>query len=163
MAVINKDYSKLKSKAKQEQGSISVLTLGLFLMTITFATLMTDIASIAIAKRSLIQASEAAVVRAVQSLDKSAYYQSNTSMVIPIDCSMARMKVIQELGLWMQNGAQMLRPELEEIALVDFYCLDNVVRINTTAKAKLPFRLPNSSLVNVEIHARVGAQSRRQN
>ena len=63
----------------------------------------------------------------------------------------------------MQNGAQMLRPELEEIALVDFYCLDNVVRINTTAKAKLPFRLPNSSLVNVEIHARVGAQSRRQN
>ncbi len=163
MAVINKDYSKLKSKAKQEQGSISVLTLGLFLMTITFATLMTDIASIAIAKRSLIQASEAAVVRAVQSLDKSAYYQSNTSIVIPIDCSMARMKVIQELGLWMQNGAQMLRPELEEIALVDFYCLDNVVRINTTAKAKLPFRLPNSSLVNVEIHARVGAQSRRQN
>lgn len=163
MAVINKNYSKLKSKAKQEQGSISVLTLGLFLMTITFATLMTDIASIAIAKRSLIQASEAAVVRAVQSLDKSAYYQSNTSMVIPIDCSMARMKVIQELGLWMQNGAQMLRPELEEIALVDFYCLDNVVRINTTAKAKLPFRLPNSSLVNVEIHARVGAQSRRQN
>ena len=163
MAVINKDYSKLKSKAKQEQGSISVLTLGLFLMTITFATLMTDIASIAIAKRSLIQASEAAVVRAVQSLDKSAYYQSNTSIVIPIDCSMARMKVIQELGLWMQNGAQMLRPELEEIALVDFYCLDNVLRINTTAKAKLPFRLPNSSLVNVEIHARVGAQSRRQN
>ncbi len=163
MAVINKDYSKLKSKAKQEQGSISVLTLGLFLMTITFATLMTDIASIAIAKRSLIQASEAAVVRAVQSLDKSAYYQSNTSMVIPIDCSMARMKVIQELGLWMQNGAQMLRPELEEIALVDFYCLDNVVRINTTAKAKLPFRLPNSSLVNVEIHASVGAQSSRQN
>ncbi len=163
MAVINKDYSKLKSKAKQEQGSISVLTLGLFLMTITFATLMTDIASIAIAKRSLIQASEAAVVRAVQSLDKSAYYQSNTSIVIPIDCSMARMKVIQELGLWMQNGAQMLRPELEEIALVDFYCLDNVVRINTTAKAKIPFRLPNSSLVNVEIHARVGAQSRRQN
>ena len=163
MAVINKDYSKLKSKAKQEQGSISVLTLGLFLMTITFVTLMTDIASIAIAKRSLIQASEAAVVRAVQSLDKSAYYQSNTSIVIPIDCSMARMKVIQELGLWMQNGAQMLRPELEEIALVDFYCLDNVVRINTTAKAKLPFRLPNSSLVNVEIHARVGAQSRRQN
>ena len=163
MAVINKDYSKLKSKAKQEQGSISVLTLGLFLMTITFATLMTDIASIAIAKRSLIQASEAAVVRAVQSLDKSAYYQSNTSIVIPIDCSMARMKVIQELGLWMQNGAQMLRPELEEIAFVDFYCLDNVVRINTTAKAKLPFRLPNSSLVNVEIHARVGAQSRRQN
>lgn len=163
MAVINKNYSKLKSKAKQEQGSISVLTLGLFLMTITFATLMTDIASIAIAKRSLIQASEAAVVRAVQSLDKSAYYQSNTSIVIPIDCSMARMKVIQELGLWMQNGAQMLRPELEEIALVDFYCLDNVVRINTTAKAKLPFRLPNSSLVNVEIHARVGAQSRRQN
>ena len=163
MAVINKDYSKLKSKAKQEQGSISVLTLGLFLMTITFATLMTDIASIAIAKRSLIQASEAAVVRAVQSLDKSAYYQSNTSIVIPIDCSMARMKVIQELGLWMQNGAQMLRPELEEIALVDFYCLDNVVRINTTAKAKLPFRLPNSSLVNVEIHASVGAQSSRQN
>ncbi len=163
MAVINKDYSKLKSKAKQEQGSISVLTLGLFLITITFATLMTDIASIAIAKRSLIQASEAAVVRAVQSLDKSAYYQSNTSMVIPIDCSMARMKVIQELGLWMQNGAQMLRPELEEIALVDFYCLDNVVRINTTAKAKLPFRLPNSSLVNVEIHASVGAQSSRQN
>lgn len=163
MAVINKNCSKLKSKAKQEQGSISVLTLGLFLMTITFATLMTDIASIAIAKRSLIQASEAAVVRAVQSLDKSAYYQSNTSMVIPIDCSMARMKVIQELGLWMQNGAQMLRPELEEIALVDFYCLDNVVRINTTAKAKLPFRLPNSSLVNVEIHASVGAQSSRQN
>ncbi|CAB4583919.1 unannotated protein [freshwater metagenome] len=163
MAVIRKKFSKHLSTIKENEGSVAVLTLGLFLMTLAFATLMTDIASIAIAKRSLIHASEAAVVRAVQSLDESIYYNGKNAIAIPINCSMARMKVIQELGLWMQGGGQMLRPELVEIALVDFYCLDNVIRISTTAKAKLPFRLPNSTLVNVDIHASVGAQSNRQN
>lgn len=148
---------------KNEEGSIAVLTLGLFIIAVSLTTLMTDIASIQIAKRSLTQASEAAVVRAVQSLDESIYYQGANSSVIPIDCQMARIRVIQELGLWMQSGIEMLRPELEEIALVDFYCLDNVVKISTTAKAKLPFRLPNSPLINVEIQASVGAQSNRQN
>ncbi|MCX6435141.1 MAG: hypothetical protein NTY21_03490 [Actinobacteria bacterium] len=148
---------------KNEEGSIAVLTLGLFIIAVSLTTLMTDIASIQIAKRSLTQASEAAVVRAVQSLDESIYYQGANSSVVPIDCQMARIRVIQELGLWMQSGIEMLRPELEEIALVDFYCLDNVVKISTTANAKLPFRLPNSPLINVEIQASVGAQSNRQN
>ncbi len=144
-----------------ERGSISVLTIGLFLITISLLILITDIATIAVAKRSLVHATESAALRAVQSLDRAAYYRGDTGIDIPIDCSTARLRVIEELGLWMQGSADLKRPELQEVGLNDFYCFGNFVKIKTTARATLPFRLPQSSLIDVELHASAAAQSDR--
>ena len=84
--------------ADGERGSISVLTIGLFHHYL-LAYLITDIATIAVAKRSLVHATESAALRAVQSLDRAAYYRGDTGIDIPIDCSTARLRVIEELGL----------------------------------------------------------------
>lgn len=147
---------------EREKGSISVLTIGLFLITISLLILITDIATIAVAKRSLAHATEAAVLRAVQNLDRTAYYRGDTGVDIPIDCSTARLRVIEELELWMQSSEDMRRPELQEVELSDFYCVGNLVKLNTVARAILPFRLPQSSLIDVELHASAAAQSDRE-
>lgn len=151
-----------KTRESGERGSISVLTIGLFLVTISLLILITDIAAIAVAKRSLVHATESAALRAVQNLDRAAYYRGGTGIDIPIDCPSARLRVIEELELWMQSSGDMFRPELQEVWLSDFYCAGNLVKLSTTARARLPFRLPQSSLIDVELHASAAAQSDRE-
>ncbi|MFM2144466.1 MAG: hypothetical protein RI899_254, partial [Actinomycetota bacterium] len=53
----------LKARIEDEEGSISLLIIGLFVVTVATLLVITNIASIAIAQRSLVQASEAAVQR----------------------------------------------------------------------------------------------------
>lgn len=151
-----------ETRETRESGSISVLTIGLFLVTISLLILITDIAAIAVAKRSLVHATESAVLRAVQNLDRAAYYRGGTGIDIPIDCPSARLRVVEELELWMQSSGDMFRPELQEVWLSDFYCAGNLVKLSTTARARLPFRLPQSSLIDVELHASAAAQSDRE-
>ena len=65
----------LKERFKSEAGSISVIVIGLFVITVASLMVMTDVSSIIVAKRSLVQATEAAAQRGVHTLDKSKYYQ----------------------------------------------------------------------------------------
>ena len=134
--------------------------MGLFLVTVALLLLMTDVASISVSKRSLTQATEAAALRAVQSLDKAAYYRGTSTVGVPLDCSMARIRVLEELDLWMSSDG-MHRPELEQISLTEFYCEGNTVDLRTSARAALPFRLPQSTLDTVEIHASAGASANK--
>ena len=117
-------------KSRGDEGSLSVLIMGLFLITIALLLLMSDVSSIALSKRTLTQATEAAALRAVQSLDKAAYYQGTSAVGVPLDCSMARIRVLEELDLWMSKD-EMHRPELSEIRLTDFYCEGNTVDLRT--------------------------------
>ncbi len=150
----------VKSEFRKDDGSLSVLIMGLFLITVALLFLMTDVASISVSKRSLTQATEAAVLRAVQSLDKAAYYRGTSAVGVPLDCAMARIRVLEELDLWM-NSDGMRRPELEKVWLTDFYCEGNTVEIHTSANAALAFRLPQSTLSTVEIHASAGASANK--
>jgi Flp pilus assembly protein TadG len=91
----------LRSFAKDERGSISLLIMSLFMSTLIVLVILTNISSIYLAKRALTQASEAAVQRGVRNLDLQRYYQSDynfwqfawnltgegeTDPGIPIDC-----------------------------------------------------------------------------
>jgi len=145
---------------RKDQGSLSVLIMGLFLVTVALLLLMTDVASIAVSKRSLTQATEAAALRAVQSLDRAAYYQGTSTVGVPLDCSVARARVLEELDLWMQ-GDGMHAPQLEQIGLTDFYCEGNTVDLRTSARVALPFRLPQSNLTTVQIYASAGAAANK--
>ena len=136
--------------------------MGLFLLTVALLILITDIASIAVARRSLVHITEAAAMRAVHTLDLAAYYRGNSGVAIPLDCARARQRVNEELAQVLQEGRELSRPELGSIEVTDFYCAGNLVKLTTSARATLPFRIPDSSLVNVEIHASVGAQSDRK-
>ena len=57
-------------KIKNEEGSISVVVIGLFVITVASLMVMTDVSALIVAKRSLVQATEAAAQRGVHTLIK---------------------------------------------------------------------------------------------
>ena len=87
-------------KIGDDSGSIAVIVIGLFVVTVASLMVMTDVSTVIIAKRSLVQATEAAALRGVHTLDKTTYYQGKANMftvpmavathrahpIIPIDC-----------------------------------------------------------------------------
>lgn len=154
--------TKLKIPAwlEDDEGTISVLTLGLFVLTVGILVLLTDIASIEVSKQSLVHVSESAAIRAVHNVDLSAYYRGNSGVSVPIDCSVAYSLVVEELNDWSGGGSDIRRPELNGISLTNFACRGNRVQLSTSARASLPFRLPQG-LEEVEIHTTVEAQSER--
>ena len=101
---------KWNSKVKDERGSLSVVIIGLFVITVASLMVMTDIATVRVAKRSLTQATEAAAMRGVHTLDRDTYYSGKGTMAttplalinkrehpaIPIDCNQAVIDVMLE-------------------------------------------------------------------
>lgn len=145
---------------KDEKGSISILTIGLFLMSIVLLMLITDVASISVSKSSLMHATEAAAINASHNVDLGSYYRGDAGVSIPLDCQAAYRKANEEFNLWSQSDGSMRRTELQEIWMTDFSCSDNHVSISTSARAVLPFRLA-SSVSTVEINATAEAESDR--
>jgi len=87
---------------RSESGSISLVVMALFIVSLSSILVVTDVAAVAIAKRSLTQASEAAAQRGVRNLDKTSYYRGEFDLTtqaqnlfgvgpsdpgVPIDCS----------------------------------------------------------------------------
>lgn len=160
MAVMLKEDRELLKSLKDEKGSISILTIGLFLVSVALLILITDIASISVSKESLVHASEAAAIRASHSVDLRSYYRGDTGVTIPIDCQIAFQRANEEISFWTQSDGSIHRPELQQIWMTDFSCSGNRVQLSTSALAILPFRLPQSG-TSVEIHATVEAESNR--
>lgn len=160
-----------KKYANDEEGSISLLIIGLFVVTVATLLVITNIASIAIAQRSLVQASEAAVQRAVQNLDLKAYYVGEGGMLsgilnngdvpIPIECSSANSAISDELRHWNSVNSSLLRREIRDIWVSEFNCDGVSVGISTTAFAVLPLQLPFVNLKDIELHTSVGATNTR--
>ena len=150
------------SAIEGENGSISVLTIGLFLLTVALLVIITDIGSVIVAKRSLIHVTESAGIRATHQLDLEEYYRGATSVEIPINCDMALATINDELEQWITTQSEMKRRELTRVELLDFSCNGNRIELTTSAEAKLPFPLPGAILPNVELHATVGVESKRK-
>lgn len=142
-----------------DRGSISILTIGLFLVTVMTLFLITDVASIIVSKRSLVHLTEAAALSAAHQLDLGAYYQGKTNVAIPIDCERALSKISDELGLWVTAPSELKRVELGKVEITEYSCEGNRISLATVSTAILPFRIPGSITSNVEIHATVAAQS----
>lgn len=161
----------MNSTFKEEEGSISLLIIGLFVVTVATLLVITNIASIAIAQRSLVQASEAAVQRGVQNLDLKAYYVGKGGMLsgilnngevpIPIECSSASSAISDELKRWNSSNNSLLRPEIREVWMNEFNCDGVSVGISTSAFAVLPLQVPFLNLRNIELHTSVGATNSR--
>jgi hypothetical protein len=152
-----------KRLKKDESGSVAILTIGLFLLTVTALALITDVAAIGVAKRSLIHITESAAIHGSHELDLREYYRNGANPGVPIDCYEARRQVNAELLLASQAGSELVRPELQRIIVTNFFCSGSNLELTSSAIVNLPFRLPQSSLTNVEIHATVGVESERRN
>jgi hypothetical protein len=163
-------------KIKDESGSLSVVVIGLFVITVASLMVMTDLGTIMVAKRSLAQATEAAAQRGVHTLDKSAYYQGKGTMftvplaiatqrehsVIPIDCAKGGLEVLLELNSWSNDESNMKLRQLNRIELTDFRCDGQNLQIHTRSELKLPFKVPFSSTTSVYLQASAGVTNQVQ-
>lgn len=163
-------FLKLRRELSAETGSISVVVIGLFVVTIASLMVMTDVSALVVAKRSLVQATEAAAQRGVQSLDQSEYYQGKANIftvpmaiatqrehpVIPIDCRRGGVEVLLELNSWSNDDGDMKWQHLKGIELTDFSCDGSSLQISTRSEMKLPFKVPFSTTDSVFLTATAG-------
>ena len=166
----------LKERFRSEAGSISVIVIGLFVITVASLMVMTDVASLIVAKRSLVQATEAAAQRGVHTLDKSSYYQGKANVftvpmaiatqrahpVIPIDCSRGGIEVLLELNSWSNDVSDMKWHHLKGIELTSFDCDGSSLEIHTRSEMKLTFQLPFSPTNSVFLTATAGTTNKVQ-
>ena len=148
---------ELSQKFSGEEGSISLLIIGLFIVTIFSIMVMSDIGSIAIAQRSLVQASEGTIFTP---LIRSRYSAPNARR-IPINCSSGYSEVVKELRDWSASSSAQKRIELGEITLESFECDGYAIAISTRVIAKLPFAIPLTSMNQIELHAGVATENQR--
>jgi hypothetical protein len=168
--------SKISRRLKDDSGSLSVVVIGLFVITVASLMVMTDIGTIMVAKRSLAQATEAAAQRGVHSLDKTSYYQGKGTMftvplaiatqrehsVIPIDCDKGGLDVLLELISWSNNESDMRQRYLKEIQLTGFECDGQNLEIQTQSEVELPFKVPFSSTTSIILKASAGVTNQVQ-
>jgi Tfp pilus assembly protein PilX len=169
-------FLRLRRELSAETGSISVVVIGLFVITVASLMVMTDVSALVVAKRSLVQATEAAAQRGVQSLDQSEYYQGKANIftvpmaiatqrehpVIPIDCGRGGVEVLLELNSWSNDDGDMKWQHLKGIELTDFSCDGSSLQISTRSEMKLPFKVPFSTTDSVFLTATAGTTNKVQ-
>ena len=166
----------VRRKLVSDTGSISVVVIGLFIITVASLMVMTDVSALIVAKRSLVQATEAAAQRGVHTLDKSEYYQGKANMftapiavathrahpVIPIDCARGGVEVLLELNSWSNDESDMKWQQLKGIQLTNFSCDGASLEISTRSEMQLPFKVPFTTTNSVFLTASAGTTNKVQ-
>ncbi len=167
----------IRKIVKDDRGSISLVVMSLFLITVVTIAILTDISSVYFAKRSLTQATEAAAQRGVRNLNADAYYRGeynlSTSLLaltgysesdpgIPIDCEKGKSDAIRALSDWSNAGAYVMRANLGVINLQQISCDGYRISLTTSSTASLPFLLPFTGISKVRISASVGSVDERK-
>lgn len=159
-----------------DSGSIAVIVIGLFIVTVASLMVMTDVSTVIVAKRSLAQATEAAAQRGVHTLDKAAYYQGKANIftvpmaiatdrahpTIPIDCNRGGFEVLLELHSWSNDNTDLKWHQLKGIQLTDFQCDGQSLAIATRSEVNLPFKVPFSAIASVFLTASAGTTNQVQ-
>lgn len=159
-----------------DSGSIAVIVIGLFIITVASLMVMTDVSTVIVAKRSLVQATEAAAQRGVHTLNKAAYYQGKANIftvpmaiatnrahpTIPIDCNRGGFEVLLELHSWSNDDTDLKWHQLKGIQLTDFQCDGQSLAIETRSEVNLPFKPPFSAIDSVFLTASAGTTNQVQ-
>ena len=167
--------SKSQIFLRDDKGSLSVLILGLFLVILITLMILTDVSSVYFAKRSLTQATEAAVQRGVRNLDLGSYYRGEYNIKtfirnlsgerdpgIPIDCEKGRKDSINAISEFSRDRESLLGSQLGEIRVDQISCDGYQLSIQTSSTARLPFVIPFINIGSVEITSHVGAFDERK-
>jgi len=167
---------KLRELLGHEKGSISILTVGLFLLILSTSLILTDISSIYLAKRSLSLATEAALQRGMRNLDETAYYggeynfnqllvngfgQAESDPGIPINCGKGLQDIQEVLSEWQTRGAASVRENVAQLRLTNFECNGFEIYIESAAIARIPIPIPFIDIGEVSIHSFAGAVGER--
>lgn len=168
---------KIKKLLREDRGSISLIVMSLFMLTIVTIAILTDISSIYFAKRTLTQATEAAAQRAVRNLDMDAYYHGEYNATkslltfsgfgesdpgIPIDCTKGKLDAISALSDWSASSNKVSQSNLGEINLEDLYCDGYKFVLTTSTTVSLPIILPLIEISKIRITSTVGSVDERK-
>jgi len=177
MAFMSKGRCRFSlQKMSDESGSIAVIVIGLFVITVASLMVMTDVSTVIVAKRSLAQATEAAAQRGVHTLNKNSYYQGKANIftvpmaiatnrahpVIPIDCNRGGFEVLLELHSWSNDDSDLKWHQLKGIQLTNYQCAGQSLDIETRSEVNLPFRVPFTSIDSVFLTASAGTTNQVQ-
>ena len=172
MELIHNFFKRLRS----ESGSISLVVMALFIVSLSSILVVTDVAAVAIAKRSLTQATEAAAQQGVRNLDKTSYYRGEFDATtqarnlfgigpsdpgVPIDCSKALGDAEGALADWSSGPNSLRRVEITNLKISGIECDGFGIQLITQATAKLPLVLPFFNLDSVEISSKVSTTNIR--
>ena len=144
---------RARRRIKDESGSISPLIMGYFVIALSLTFLISNIASVYIARRDLINLTEGALSRAVQELDEIAYYYQvpipeifpGQSRAVPINCSNAGRTFSQEVALIAKSKLDLYGRSFNQansdIELNSFICDGKSLRVSLQQVHQLPFKL----------------------
>ena len=174
---MRKEKEDLRGLLEDESGSISLLIIGLFIMALSALMVMTDVAVVASAKRTLDQATEAAAMRAVRNLDKDSYYKGKHTILtsvwelaqggaysdnrVPIDCTKGENEIRTELSSWFNSMANLKSIHIESYRIDDYQCIYDTVSLKTSAQVKLPFPAPFSDFQNTRINSSISTLNQK--
>lgn len=155
----------------QERGSISVLIIGLFVLTVALIMVMADISSLVISRKALTQQTEFLVQQGAQEIDLAAYYQGSGDLAsyiaekafvnqndpgVPLDCDKSRALVF--------DAAQKISHErFRNFELLTVECALGLISIETRADAIIPFRLPFFGEMNLGLQGFATSSPERRN
>ena len=144
---------RVRTQLEDEYGSISPLIMGYFIIAMTLTFLISNTASVYIARRDLINLTEGALSRAVQEIDEIAYYYQvpipeifpGQSRAVPIDCSDAGRTFSQEVELIAKSKLNLYGRSFNQansdIELKSFICDGKSLRVSLQQVHHLPFKL----------------------
>lgn len=162
---------KLGVKIKDERGSVSILIIGLFLLTMALVMVTSDIAALVAARKALTQHTEYLVQQGAKSINLDAYYQGRGGLLpylaektfvdqtdpgIPLDCQ----AVTQEI---MAAAPRISDRTFSDFQLTHHECDGTMTYVETQARAVVPYSLPFLHLDSPVIYGYAANSPERRN
>lgn len=166
------------SHTRDERGSISILTIALFLITVTLIMISTNVAAVTVAKRTLTQSAESVAQRGAHFLDEDAYYTGKFNVItmaanllgrgpedpgIPIDCDLARGGIAEALEDLSRESHLLIDKGVSDLKVLEIACDGRDIRVALQADVALPFQLPFLGIHTVTLRSAATTFNQRNN
>ena len=169
---------KILRSFRDDRGSISVLIIALFLITICLVMITTNITTVTIAKRNLTQSAESVAQRGAHFLDQEAYYTGKFNVItmaqnlfgngpedpgIPIDCDQAMSGISEALGDLARDSELLIQRGVNNLEVSEVACDGRDIKVSLKAQVQLPFHLPFFNLSSVTLESSATTYNQRNN
>ena len=171
-------FQKIIRSFRDDRGSISVLTIALFLITVSLVMITTNISTVTIAKRNLTQSAESVAQRGAHFLDQEAYYTGKFNVItmaqnlfgngpedpgIPIDCDQAMSGISEALGDLARDSELLIQRGVNNLEVSEVACDGRDIKVSLKAQVRLPFHLPFFNLSSVTLESSATTFNQRNN
>jgi hypothetical protein len=175
---MRKTIHEIKQLLRDDRGSISVLTIALFLITVCLIMITTNITTVSIAKRNLTQSAESVAQRGAHFLDEEAYYTGKFNAItmaqnlfgrgpqdpgVPIDCDKAMAGIAEALDDLARDSELLIQKGVNNLEVSEVVCDGRDIKVSLRADVNLPFQLPLMNLSSVKLESSATTYNQRNN